>query len=148
MKNDIIDEYNTALADQIAQAMKKKHISLEYLSKLTGNTIPKPTLARYVRGENTIPDERLSIICKALNLNKKEMTDKAAEEMANKIAENKYGYLIDPDWQKELDDDEPVDLHIIDPTTLTREEARMIGYYRAALSSVKKAVRLMLGMDE
>lgn len=123
MKSELDRAYNENIGRRIREEMKKKHMTLDELSQKTGGSVPKPTLARYVRGENAIPDDRLQAICNALNID----------------------YLLLKQWAVSKSS---VDYGMKKSDVLTDSEALLIMRYRAADQSRQKAVRVILGMDE
>lgn len=123
MKSELDRAYNENIGRRIREEMKKKHMTLDELSQKTGGSVPKPTLARYVRGENAIPDDRLQAICNALGLD----------------------YLLLKQWAVSKSS---VDHCMKKSDALTDSEALLIMCYRAADQSRQKAVRVILGMDE
>lgn len=116
MKSNIDQAYNRIIGNQIHVAMSKKNMSLEDLSRVCA--IPKPTLARYIRGENTIPNSRLQAISKAVDID-----FLSIKQEANELLINAYHSIAESDQV-------------------------LIKCYRNADSSRQKAVRAILGMDE
>jgi len=145
MKSELDRAYNENIGRRIREEMKKKHMTLDELSQKTGGSVPKPTLARYVRGENAIPDDRLQAICNALNVDYLLLKQWAVSKSSFDLDMKKYDAFSDPSWSDHVS---TIDGHEIDPFSITVSEALLIGYYRAADQSRQKAARIILGMDE
>lgn len=127
MKSELDRAYNENIGAKIHEEMKRNHISLDELSQKMEYSIPKPTLARYVRGENAIPDKRLQSICNALGID----------------------YLLLKQWavSKSTDTSRSDQINSIDGN-ITAKETLLIRYYRSSDQSRQKAARIILGMDE
>lgn len=122
MKSALDRAYNENIGTRIREEMKAKRMSLDDLSQKMKGTIPKPTLARYVRGENAIPDNRLQTICNALGIDYLLLKQWAISKSSVDLDMKKYDAFTDPSWSDHIN---TIDGHEIDPFSITVNERNL-----------------------
>lgn len=153
MKNEFSNTYNKEIGKFIKEGMLKKEYSFEMLSeelkKQSGMDIPKSSLYRYASGKHTIPQDKYLAICKALCIDPDEGESRAFSAIKSESEFNNYhNFLKDESWNESVDWNEPLESHLIDIRTITKDEALLIGYYRDASQERKSIIRSILGMKD
>lgn len=129
--------YNKLFADRLQRAMKLRKMKQSDLSALTG--LYRGTISNYVTGKYIPKEDKMDLIARALNVNKAYLY--GVSDIVDRLEDEEYAAISD--WLAKGVSD-------INASSAAEDDVEklIIKNYRAADDKTKKAVRIMLGVEE